>query len=87
MTFNEEQIEWIVAEVMRRLGVAGVTKDAMPTGGGELVLAERVVTMRVIEGRLASVSRVVVGRRAVVTPAVIDELKQNKIELAREART
>lgn len=81
MTLNEEQVEWIVAEVMRRLGVVGAARDAMPTGGGELVLAERVVTMRVIEGRLAGISRLIVPNRAVVTPAVKDELKHRKIEL------
>jgi hypothetical protein len=78
MTFDEEQVEWIVAEVMRRLGVATVVAG---NGGAELVLKERVVTMRLIEGRLAGVSRLVVPQCAVVTPAVRDELKQRKIEL------
>jgi hypothetical protein len=78
MTLNEEQVEWIVAEVMRRVGVASI---AAGDGGAELVLKERVVTMRLIDGRLAGVSRLVVPTRAVVTPAVKDELKHRKIEL------
>ena len=87
MTFNEEQVEWIVAEVMRRLGVVSGSTAPKPSGGGELLLSDRVVTMRLVEGRLANISRVVVKSRAVVTPAVIDELKHKKIELAREGRT
>jgi hypothetical protein len=87
MKYSEEQVEWIVAEVLRRLGVDGGSTAYKPSGTGELLLPERVETMRVVEGRLANVSRVVVGPRAVVTPAVIDELKQKKIELAREGQT
>jgi hypothetical protein len=81
MTFNEEQVEWIVAEVMRRLGLVGAARNAAPNGGGDLVLAERVVTMRDIEGRLAGIGRLIVPNRAVVTPAVKDELKHRKVEL------
>jgi hypothetical protein len=78
MMYTEEQVEWIVAEVMRRLGAASVVAD---DGGAELVLKERVVTIALIEGRLAGVSRLVVPKRSVVTPAVKDELKQRKVEL------
>ncbi len=84
MTYTEEQVEWIVAEVLRRLTAAGT---AAHEGEAELVLKERVVTVRLIEGRLTNVKRVVVSPRAVVTPAVKDELKHRKIQLAREART
>ena len=55
MTFSEEQVEWIVAEVLRRLGVAGANARACH-GGSDLDVAERVVTMRSIEGRLAGVN-------------------------------
>ena len=84
MTLSEEQVEWIVAEVIRRLTAASTTAHE---GEAELVLKERVVTVRLIEGRLTNVKRVVVSPRAVVTPAVKDELKQRRIQLAREART
>jgi hypothetical protein len=83
MTFTEQQIEWIVMEVLRRLGVAGDGKgSASPVNGSELRLNDAVITLRSIEGRLSGITRVVVPQRAVVTPAVKDELKQRKIQLA-----
>jgi hypothetical protein len=83
MMYSEEQVEWIVAEVIRRLGLLGATGDrsSASQAGGELALAERVVTMRSVEGRLNGVSRLRVQRRAVITPAVKDELKERKIEI------
>jgi len=79
MTYSEEQIEWIVVEVLRRLGVAIDERDSPSLS--DLKITERVVTMRSIEGRLAEVKRLVVASRAVVTPAAKDELKARKIEL------
>jgi hypothetical protein len=83
MTFSEEQIEWIVAEVIRRLRLLGASADAngAPQSNVELCVNERVVTLRTIEGRLASVRRLVVVPRAIVTPAVKDELKARNVEL------
>ena len=86
MTFTEEQVEWIVREVIRRLGLLEGQSDIAKPGNsamGELVVAERVVSMRSLEGRLANVARIVVSDRAVVTPAVRDELRSRKIELVR----
>ena len=80
MMYSEEQVEWIVREVLRRLGVAQSAQHTMPAGC-DLVFADRVVTMRLIEGRLAGVNRVVVPQRAVVTPAVRDELRARNVEL------
>jgi len=84
--FTEEQVEWIVVEVVRRLRlleagnerVAGLEVGS-PTA--ELVLKERLVTLRLLEGRLTGIKRVMVPPRAVVTPAVKDELKARKIQL------
>ena len=89
MTFSEEQVEWIVIEVIRRLGLLGVAGDERSSSpvGGELVVPERVVTLRSIESRLANVKRLVVVSRAVITPAVKDELKRRKIELVYAADT
>ncbi|HEY2415629.1 MAG TPA: hypothetical protein VGI40_25525 [Pirellulaceae bacterium] len=94
MTLTEEQIKWVVAEVIRRLGVAvgreanhGSTTPnapwsaAPPTATQDLRITERVVTMRAVEKQLAGVKQVIVQPRAVVTPAVKDELKSRKIEL------
>jgi len=86
MTFTEEQIEWIVLEVIRRLRRTGATSSERSSSPvGELSLDERVVTTRSIEGRLNGITRIVVKRRAVITPAVRDELKQRKIELVEAA--
>jgi hypothetical protein len=82
MTLTEEQIEWIVAEVVRRLAAAGVAADSPPKT--DLKIIDRVVTLRTIEKQLAGVRRVVVPMRAVVTPAVRDELKARKVELVFE---
>lgn len=87
MTFTPEQVETIVLEVLRRLGLlqgqARVAVGERSSTTAELSLSEKVVTLRSIEGRLAGVQRLIVARRAVVTPAVKDELKQRKIELVR----
>ena len=85
MTFTEEQVEWIVAEVLRRLGAAGLSDcDRAMSNGGEVRLGGKVVTMQAVEKRLTGVKRVVVQPRAVVTPAVKDELKARKVELVFE---
>jgi hypothetical protein len=86
MTFNEEQVEWIVGEVIRRLGLLEGrrgTATSVSSPVTELVVAEKVVTMRTIQDRLTNVSKIVVSDRAVVTPAVRDELRSRKIELIR----
>ena len=101
MMYSEEQVEWIVVEVLRRIGVA-VGREAnhgnsaphppwsaappTATQTTELRITDRVVTIRLIEGRLNGVTRMIVEPRAVITPAVKDELKQRSIELIREAR-
>jgi hypothetical protein len=83
MTFNEEQVEWIVVEVIRRLGL--LTSDGVSNRRREveLRLAERVVTMQLVGSRLDGVRRLVVANKAVVTPAVQDELKKRRVELVR----
>jgi len=86
MTFTEEQIEWIVIEVLRRLGATGGECSPTPAANSQkLMLNEKVITLRSIDGRLNGVTHLSVGPRAIVTPAVKDELKQRRIELVREA--
>jgi hypothetical protein len=82
MTYTEQDVERIVLEVIRRLGLVGGPSASAPT---ELALSERVVTMREIEGKLAGVNRLVVLGRAVVTPAVRDVLRDRNIELVRRS--
>ena len=49
---------------------------------GDLAIDSRVVTMGELTGRLANVRRLVVSRKAIVTPAVQDELLRKNIALA-----
>ena len=81
MSYTEQDVQRIVLEVIRRLGLVGLPPATVTN---ELTVSERVVTMRSIEGQLAGVNRLVVPDRAVVTPAVKDELRQRNIELVRE---
>jgi hypothetical protein len=84
MRFTEEQVAAIVVEVIRRLGLLeGVAAGESNSTTAELTVTDRVVTLRSLEGRLMSVSRLIVSAKAVVTPAVKDELRARRIELVR----
>ena len=80
MSITPEQLEWIVQEVVRRLRQEG---SSAPPAAGELRLSERIVTLASLKDRIGNVRRVVVSAKAVVTPAVRDELNQRQIELVR----
>ena len=84
MTFTEEQVAAIVVEVIRRLGLIDTNPKRQRGITSDLTLTEKVITTRTIENRLAGVSRLLVQRRAVITPAVKDELKTRQIELVRQ---
>jgi hypothetical protein len=88
MTFTEEQIAAIVVEVFRRLRLLesnqGVPVFERSSNTADLTLTEKLITTRTIENRLSGVSRLLVPKRAVVTPAVKDELKKRQIELVRQ---
>ena len=88
MTYSEEQVEWIVKEVIRRLlaqGVAsGVAVGERRSTTAELTIDSKLVTMRTIEGKLAGIKQLRVPARAIVTPAVRDELRERKVELKYE---
>ena len=88
-------IDGIVDEVLRRLrervssAAAAVVPESTPRkaetcADGELRLAERVVTLAVIDGRLAGIRHVVVRPDAVVTPAVNDLLRKRNIGVTRD---
>jgi hypothetical protein len=49
----------------------------------ELTVADRVVSLEALDGRLAGVRRLVTRPDAVVTPSVRDELRTRRIELVR----
>jgi hypothetical protein len=83
MTVTPEQLEWIVQEVIRRLRAAD-DEQPPPAAASELRLSDRVVTLAALKDRLNNVSRVSVPSKAVVTPAVRDELRQRGVELVRQ---
>jgi ribose 5-phosphate isomerase RpiB len=58
-----------------------------PRPAGDVVVADRVVTLAGIGERLASARRLVVQPRAVVTPAVRDELRRRNVTLVVEKNT
>lgn len=59
------------------------TSSVADGAGADLVVKDKVVTLACLENRLAGVRAVRVLPRAVVTPAVVDELRIAKIELVR----
>lgn len=82
--FDPELVEYIVAEVIRRLRQQGASFANEPkVGSGELVLDNHVVTLATLDRQLTEVRRVVVNTRAIVTPAVKDVLKEKGVELVR----
>jgi hypothetical protein len=96
MTFTPEQVERIVLEVIRRLDLlstgsaavgeqTGVAPSKHSSTTAELTISDKVITMRSVEGRLAGIERLVVAAKAVVTPAVKDELKKHKVQLVRQS--
>ena len=76
---SDIDIEFIVREVIRRLTVAA--GEPARDDGGTVKLTDRLVTMATLDGRLANARRLVVAKKAVVTPAVKDELKKRQITL------
>ena len=76
---DPELFERIVQEVIRRLVAGGITVGA--TGNKQLALSERVITLATLDGKLDGVETVSVQKRAVVTPAVKDELNRRSIRL------
>jgi hypothetical protein len=53
-----------------------------PPSNAQLVLTSRVVTLTLLEDRLEGIRRLVVPARAVVTPAVYDELRRRHVALS-----
>ncbi len=76
---NRADVERIVRQVLAELSRTSATRTA---SGGELVLTKRVVSAADVEGRLNGVSRVVVQRGAVFTPAARDELRKHQVTVA-----
>ena len=63
-------VERVVREVLAELGAVGESRAQECHNTGDLVVNARVVTMAEVAGRLESARRLVVPRKAVVTPAM-----------------
>lgn len=84
-------IERVVQEVLRELKlqaappaaapVASAPSAASPASDGQLTLSDRVVTMSLLDGRLAGLRKLVVSPTSLVTPAVRDELARRNVQL------
>lgn len=83
MNLSPLQIEQIVGEVVRRL--RALQPAPVPTNANELVLSDAVVSVGLLDGKLTNVRKLVVRPKAVVTPAVRDELKKYGVVLERRA--
>ena len=76
---SDIDIEYIVREVIRRLTAAAGEPARSETE--TVKLTDRLVTMATLDGQLANAKRLIVAKKAVVTPLVKDELKKRKIAL------
>ena len=95
MELSVQDIERIVSEVVRRLRQAGVQVQSQDAAGTSdmpakavsttCTISDHVISMASIRGKLENVQQVIVGPRAVVTPAVRDALRERKIALERAA--
>jgi ribose 5-phosphate isomerase RpiB len=97
MSLATVDIDRIVAEVVRRLRSHAAPSSTVPAStvpvstvsasnaAGELVLTDKVITLSLLKGKLTGVSKLTVGERAIVTPAVRDELKQRGIVWSRSS--
>jgi hypothetical protein len=76
---SEIDVEYIIREVIRRLLAMG--NEPSRNDDGTVKLTERLVTMATLDGRLANMKRLIVVKKAIVTPLVRDELRSRKITL------
>ena len=79
---SDIDVEYIIREVIRRL--LAMANDTARDEGGTVKLNDRLVTMATLDGRLVNAKRLIVAKKAVVTPLVKDELNKRKIALEYE---
>lgn len=92
MSDAQYELEHIVREVLRRLRELERTgnnpaETAGTTDPATLSLAESVVTLDGLKGKLSGVKTLVMPRGAVITPSARDELKKQRIRLEFAAGT
>ena len=86
MKLSQEQLEWIVREVVRRLQAPSDTGETS-VQAARLKISDRLVTTETLRQKLEGIQRVEVAANAVVTPAVVDLLRERQIDLARGEST
>jgi len=84
---SQEQLEWIVREVVRRLQPLVASTKATSAEAtlvtARLALTDRLVTTETLRDKLEGVTQVDTVPGAVVTPAVVDLLRERRITLVR----
>jgi hypothetical protein len=85
MTGGPCDIDEIVRRVIARLRASGPGENSAK--GDTLVVPGNVLSAAALDGRLGGVRRVVIGPRAVVTPAAHDLLKRHGVEFSRRETT
>ena len=88
-------VDAIVRQVMERLSnlnSSTVSENNIQSASSEsnesvqvLELSDKVITLELLRGRLSGKTRLVVRSDAVVTPAVVDELKERGVQLQAKA--
>ena len=76
---SDIDVEYIIREVIRRL--MAMANEPSRNEGDTVKITDRLVTMATLDGRLANVKRLIVGKKSLVTPLVKDELRSRKITL------
>ncbi|UUO05207.1 hypothetical protein M4951_17710 [Blastopirellula sp. J2-11] len=94
MQLNSEQIERIVRLVVQQVRTLAKSSETtvslapsveISTDGSEVALADRVVTMETLEGKIGGAKALVVSPTAIVTPAVRDALRDRGVQLRRDS--
>lgn len=92
MNLTAADIDRIVAEVVRRLRAIMATSSTPAVSSAvtapretisSLNLTDKVITLQTLRGKLDGITTVIVSERAIVTPAVKDELRERKIRWER----
>lgn len=88
MNLTAAEIDRIVAEVVRRVRALAATSSMpapsqKPETTSSLNLNDKVITLATLKGKLEGITTVIVSDRAIVTPAVKDELRDRKIRWER----
>jgi hypothetical protein len=88
MNLSEHDIQRIVAEVVRRLtamqsSTPPAHNQAQATDKTTIQIEDKLITLASLRGRLQHAQTLSVPPRALVTPAVRDELKQRGVRLVR----